>query len=254
MMLWGILVGLALGDRNLNDYVLMMIQEAGGALLAFLALTFSGCGNILHERGIGLGKGLLVGGYFLFVSIYSAVVYYVSYEGERILKPWYLILAYLAAMLLIGITEEFLCRGIAAELLLRRYGATADGVRRAVIVSGILFGLAHLTNLLGAAPVGVFVQTVVAAMMGMAFAAIYFRSGCIWVTVVLHALVDAAALITSGLYNDGGAAEVISGYQLYQIVGVIPYVIVVLVLLRKKKMAGILERLNGTMTADTIEE
>jgi hypothetical protein len=246
MSLWGILMGLLLGDTGMDDYVLMLIQEAGGALLALLALKVSGCGNILRERGIGLLRGLLVGGYFLFLSVYSGIVYDVMYEGERTLKPWYLILAFLLCMLLVGVTEEFLCRGVIAELLLRHYGATRGGVWKAVIVSGILFGLAHLTNLIGAAPVGVLVQSVVAAMMGMAFAAIYFRSGCIWVTVILHALVDACALITSGLYDYGSAAETISGYQLYQLVGVVPYIIVLLVLLRKKKMAGILERRNST--------
>jgi hypothetical protein len=245
MTVWSILVEIAFGTRELDDYVYMAIQEAGGALLALLALKFSDCGNIVRRRGIGLGRGLLVGGYFLFVSIYSGIVYFATYEGERNLKPWYLILAFAVCMLLIGITEEFLCRGVVAELLQRRYGPTERGVKKAVVVSGILFGLAHLTNLMGAAPLGVLVQTVVAAMMGMAFAAIYFRTGCIWVTVVLHAMVDAGALITSGLYNTGeGAAEVISGYQLYQLVGVVPYVILLLVLLRKKKMAGILERLR----------
>jgi hypothetical protein len=254
MSLWGILMGILLGGTGLDDYVLMLIQEAGGALLALLAVYASGCGNILREPGIGLGKGLLVGGYFLFISVYTGIVYYVTYEGERTLKPWYLILIYLVCMLMVGITEEFLCRGSIAELLLRHFGATSGGVWKAVIVSGVLFGLAHLTNLLGAEPVGVFVQAVVAGMMGMAFAAIYFRSGCIWVTVILHALVDACALITSGLYDQGSAAELISGYQLYQLVSVVPYIILLLVLLRKKKMEGILERLNGAPVIGITEE
>ena len=183
----------------------------------------------------------------MFVGVYSAVVYTAVYEGERTLRPWYLIAVFVICMILVGITEELLCRGVLAELLLRRYGATKQGIWKAVIVSGVLFGLAHLSNLISAQPVGVLVQCVIAGMMGMAFAAIYFRTGCIWVTVFLHAFVDICALITGGLYS-GALAETISDYQPFQLIGVIPYVILILVLLRKKKMNQIVERLADMLS------
>ena len=241
MTLAGMLFGMLLGNSGVDGYVLQTLQELVGAVLAFAALNVSGCADILTKRGIGFGKGLIVGGYFLFIGVYSAIVYTVIYEGERTLRPWYLIAVFVICMIFVGITEEFLCRGVLAELLLRHYGATKEGVWKAVIISGVLFGLAHLSNLLGAEPVGVLVQCVIAGMMGMAFAAIYFRTGCIWVTVALHAFVDVCALITGGLYT-GEIAETISGYQPIQLIGVLPYVILLLVLLRKKKMEQILAR------------
>ncbi len=243
MTLAGMLLGMLLGNTGVDGYVLQALQEVVGALLAFAALKVSGCADVLTKRGIGFGKGLIVGGYFLFIGVYSAIVYTVMYEGERILRPWYLIAVFVICMVLVGITEEFLCRGVLAELLLRHYGATKEGVWKAVIISGVLFGLAHLSNLIGAEPAGVLVQCVIAGMMGMAFAAIYFRTGCIWVTVALHAFVDVCALITGGLYT-GEIAETISGYQPIQLISVVPYVILLLVLLRKKKMDQILTRLN----------
>ena len=243
MTLAGMLFGMLLGNTGVDGYVLQALQEVVGALLAFAALKMSGCADVLTERGIGFGKGLIVGGYFLFIGVYSAIFYTVMYEGERILRPWYLIAVFVICMVLVGITEEFLCRGVLAELLLRHYGATKEGVWKAVIISGVLFGLAHLSNLIGAEPTGVLVQCVIAGMMGMAFAAIYFRTGCIWVTVALHAFVDVCALITGGLYT-GEIAETISGYQPIQLISVVPYVILLLVLLRKKKMDQILARLN----------
>ena len=243
MTLAGMLFGMLLGNSGVDGYVLQTLQELVGAVLAFAALNVSGCADILTKRGIGFGKGLIVGGYFLFIGVYSAIVYTVIYEGERTLRPWYLIAVFVICMVLVGITEEFLCRGVLAELLLRHYGATKEGVWKAVIISGVLFGLAHLSNLLGAEPVGVLVQCVIAGMMGMAFAAIYFRTGCIWVTVALHAFVDVCALITGGLYT-GEIAETISGYQPIQLIGVVPYVILLLVLLRKKKMVQIIERFD----------
>ena len=247
MTLAGMLMGMLLGGSGVDGYVLQALQELIGALLAFAALKVSGCTDVLTRRGIGFGKGLIVGGYFLFIGVYSAIVYTAIYEGNRTLRPWYLIAVFVSCMVLVGITEELLCRGVLAELLLRHYGATKQGVWKAVIVSGVLFGLAHLLNLIGAEPVGVLVQCVIAAMMGMAFAAIYFRTGCIWVTIALHAFVDVCALITGGLYT-GSIAETISGYQPLQLIGVVPYVILLLVLLRKKKMDQIIVRLNSDRT------
>ena len=226
---------------DVDYYVLMAAQELCGAFIALGAIAVSGCGDIFTRRGIGFFKGLGVGGYFLFISAYSAVVLFATFQGARVLKPWHAIAAFVVSMLLVGMTEEFLCRGVLAELLRRHFGATPAGIWKAVVISGILFGLAHLTNLIAAKPLGVLVQCVSAAVLGMAFAAIYFRTGCIWVTVVLHALVDIAALITNGLYT-GTVEEVISEYTPANLIGVVPYVIVVLVLLRQKKMDEIVKR------------
>ena len=244
MMLCSIAWQILLRNVPLGEYTILALQEACGALLAYVVLWQSGGGDVLLEKGIGFRKGLGVGGYFLVVGVISAASQLASYEGERVLRSGYEIAVFAVCMFLVGMTEEFLCRGTIAQLLLERYGATKSGVWRAVIVSGVLFGAAHLTNLIGAEPVGVLVQCVVAGMMGMAFAAIYFRTGNLWVSVFLHGFVDLCGLITSGLYGAGGASEVISGYEPLQLIGVVYYVILLAVLLRKKKMNEILMRIN----------
>ena len=247
MMLWGMGLGWMLGMlgcESIDTYVLQALGEIMGVILAFVVVKVSGCADVFEKKGIGFGKGLLVGGYFLVLGVYSAIVFILTYEGDRTLRPWYLIAAYICCMVLVGITEEFLCRGVLAELLLRRYGATKQGVWKAVIVSGVLFGLAHLSNLVGAWSVGVLVQCVIAAMMGMVFAAIYFRTGNIRVTVALHAYIDICAGIVGGLYS-GELGEIISGYTPAQLIGVVPYIIVLCVLLRKKKMDEMLLRMGN---------
>ena len=246
MMLAGTAISLVIYGimgLNVDYYMVMAAQEACGALIAFAVVAVSGCMDIFKRRGMGIGRGLRVGGYFLFIGTYSGIVMFITYEGERVLKPWYLFAAFVLCMILVGVTEEFLCRGVLAELLRRHYGPTPEGIWKAVIVSGILFGLAHLTNLFAAKPLGVFVQCVSAGVMGMAFAAIYFRTGCIWVTVILHAFVDFAALIANGLYA-GTVEDVISEYTPLNLIAVVPYIIVILVLLRKKKMDEIVERFS----------
>lgn len=230
---------------EMDYYVMLLLQEAIGAAIMFLLIKLSGVEDVLRRKGIGFGRGLLVGMYFLVISVYSLVGSVAIYEGARIFRPWYLILAFLLCMMCVGVTEEFLFRGVIAELLSRHFGATRAGVWKAVIISGILFGCAHLTNLIGGEPTGVFVQAVMASFMGMVFAAIYFRSGCIWVTVFLHGFVDIAGTIVTGIYvGDNTVADVISSYQLWQLVGCIPYIIVLLVLLRAGKMNEIVQRMR----------
>ncbi len=244
MMLCSVALQILLQNVPLGEYTMLALQEACGALLAFAVLRQSGCGDGLTDKGIGFSKGLVVGGYFLVVGVLSALVSYVQFDGVRSLRPVYEIAVFAVCMFLVGMTEEFLFRGTIAKLLFRHYGMSRQGVWKAVIVSGVLFGAAHLTNLIGADPVGVLVQCVIAAMMGMAFAAIYFRTGNLWVVVFLHGFVDLCGLLMSGLYGAGDAAAVISGYEPLQLIGVVYYVILLAVLLRKKKMNEMLERMS----------
>lgn len=93
----------------------------------------------------------------------------------------YLLLAYA----LVGLREEALHRGMLLRIL------QPLGPRRAVLISGLLFGLAHLSNLVARSnPVIVFAQAVGAFCDGVGFAALRLRTNTLWFLVVLHALHD----------------------------------------------------------------
>lgn len=239
----GYLIGAVAGDGDY--YVMLLIQEAIGAVLAYGVLQISGLLPVLKNRGAGFGKGLLVGLYLVVISVYSIVFFNLTYEGERILQPWYLIAAFIACMVCVGITEEFVFRGVIATLFLKKFGTEKRDVWKAVAVSGVLFGLAHVSNILEGALVGVLVQVVIASMLGMLLAAIYFRTGCIWVTVFLHALIDVAAGITTGLYGNKTLMDTISSYSPVNLISCVPYLIVLLVLLRKKKIGEVERNMGG---------
>lgn len=225
-------------------YVSLSIQEAIGAILACGLLQISGLKIVLANRGSGFGNGLLVGMYLLFASALSIFVNLRIYTGKRNIQDWYMILIYIGCMICVGITEEFVFRGIIATLLLRKFGTSRVGIWSAVILSGILFGAAHISNIIGASLVGVLVQAAIAAMLGMLLAAIYFRTGCIWVTVALHALVDIAAAITTGLYGNGTMSDTVSSYNPSMLINCVIYLIVLIVLLRKSKTAEIEKHMN----------
>ena len=72
--------------------------------------------------------------------------------------------------------------------------------------------------------------------LGVMLAAIYFRTGNLWVTVFLHSAMDIAAMLIGGLYGTTSVAESVSGYDASRLVSVAVYLIPTVFLLRKKKL------------------
>ena len=142
----------------------------------------------------------------------------------------------LRSLLVLPLAEELVFRGVIAQTLLERYGTARAGVWKACLLSGVLFGAAHLSNLLGSEPFGVLMQCVFAASLGVMLAAIYFRTGNLWVTVFLHSAMDIASMLIGGLYGTTSVAESVSGYDASRLLSVAVYLIPTLFLLRKKKL------------------
>jgi len=183
---------------------------------------------------------LLVGMYPLVLigySLYTKLMFGMPEDGQ--LQPAFSIFSFFLSMALVGVAEEFIFRGVIAQSLLERFGTGRAGVWKACLLSGLLFGAAHLTNLLSSAPFGVLMQCVFAASLGTLFAAIYFRTGNLWVTVFLHGAMDIASMLVGGLYGTEDVAESISGYDASMMLSILIYLIPTLFLLRKKKIGEV---------------
>ena len=136
-----------------DDYLLGCIQELVGVGVAVLLLKRTGKAQLLRKRGCGFFNGLLVGMYplaLLAYTLYTKILFGLPEDGT--LLPLWRILSFLANMMLVGIAEEFLFRGVIAETLLEHFGTSRGGIWKACLLSGLLF--AHLTNLLSSAPLG----------------------------------------------------------------------------------------------------
>lgn len=93
----------------------------------------------------------------------------------------YLLLAYI----LVGVHEETLYRGVILRVL------RPTGRWRAALLSSLLFGLSHLSNVLVRSnPFIVLAQAVGAFCFGVGYAALRLRTNTIWFLVILHALHD----------------------------------------------------------------
>lgn len=223
----------------LDDYLMGALQELIGVAVAYALLARTDRLEVLRRRGCGLLNGLLVGMFPLFLVANAFVQNLIAAPGDVPMRSWYLILFYLVSMTLVGVAEEMLFRGVIAQTLLEHYGTGRAGVWKACLLSGLLFGAAHLTNLMSSAPFGVLMQVVFAASLGTLYAAIYFRTGNLWVTVVLHAGTDISSMILGGLYGTISMEEAVSSYDATMLLSVLIYLIPTAFLLRRKKLAEV---------------
>jgi hypothetical protein len=118
------------------------------------------------------------------------------------------------AMALVAFNEEFTFRGAVMGTFMRRGSLVA-----AVLVSAVLFGLAHYVGLLGG---GEFMpttrQVMAAALFGVALGLVRLRMPSLWPLIAMHALWNVAVI------SAGDAVSVASsgpGGTLLRILGVI---------------------------------
>jgi uncharacterized protein len=106
----------------------------------------------------------------------------------------------IATVLLAPVMEELFFRGLLLKALVRLFtrmgaagGARAAGVVLAVIVDGLLFGLAH----------GEWVQLAGLAAFGMILAAVSYRTGRLGMNMVAHASFNLVAIIAIAAGGSG---------------------------------------------------
>ncbi len=219
-------------------YLGNLLQELIGLAAALAILWRSGRLWAVARRGCGFLDGLLVGMYPFVMSCFVAGMTFLQ-AGDGALEPAWKIAVFFAAMILVGVVEELVFRGAVAGVLLEHFGPSRAGVWKACLLSGLLFGAAHLSNLLSMAPLGVLVQVCNTTALGMLYTAIYYRTGNLWVPIFLHAFNDIAALILSGLYGSGTMVDEVSSYSVANLAGMAVYLIPVLILLRRSRLAEI---------------
>ncbi len=93
------------------------------------------------------------------------------------------------SMLLIGFIEEMVFRGFLFRILLKK-----DPVPVAVTISAVTFGIGHIVNLLaGQANLETVIQVFFAVAWGFIFTMVFYKSGSLWVCIIVHGMVDVFA-------------------------------------------------------------
>ena len=192
------------GEDMMANQVLVIVMETLTSLLMLLVLRQIHRTELATRRGSSFKNCLLVSLCPLILSALSlAVQLSVAAEGGEKLRPVGYIVAYVLSMMMVGVSEELMARAVIAETLLEHFGTDSlKNVWKSTAISALIFGLLHLTNMLSINSVkGVLIQAMAAFTGGILYAAIYYRTGNIWVTVLLHGLNDVIAGIGAGVFT-----------------------------------------------------
>jgi membrane protease YdiL (CAAX protease family) len=178
----------------LFDYLYELINILWPIALACL------CGFHFIYGAKGFGSTLIAGiSFIVLYSIPLADGFLQAYiHPETQWQTQAVILLNILSMIGVGIREEVIFRGIIANSLAMKYATDKKGLWFAVIVSSVLFGCIHVTNLfVGVEPTGLIAQIIGSAAIGLFYTVIYLRGGNIWVPILIHAFQDSSVLFKS---------------------------------------------------------
>ncbi|MBP1550565.1 MAG: CPBP family intramembrane metalloprotease [Oscillospiraceae bacterium] len=204
------LLKITAGFRRLRSGVLAQLRQLSRGRKIRILIMFS-CAVVIH----------------LFRAVYG----HTSAE----LRPVGDILLFVLFVTFIGIAEEVVFRGVIAESMLRTFGTDEEGKHFAALVSGIIFGMAHIQNMFDSEVLGVLVQCVGASVIGILFTELYYSLHSLKPTIILHAGIDFLAALEFGLFEDVSASQIVSTYSLWMVV---PYAVLFLAWLGYSKLFG----------------
>ena len=136
-------------SANGSNYDLNRILAYVAPLIfVFVVCLFSGNITIIEFHKKGIVTGVLFGWLIIADGVCGFVLSYVSFDKSSISFPsMQKIIFFTLVMLLVGIFEEVLCRGVILNNMLIKWGHTKTGILKSIILSSLIFGLLHLVNL-----------------------------------------------------------------------------------------------------------
>lgn len=193
-------------------------------------------GYIFELKGVGFWKGVLTGGFFIFVVVccFSGAILNVI-KGNQV-KSIIESVNWIIYYSFVGIAEECIFRGTISELILDKYILKKWGIKASCLLTGVFFGIAHLFNAFTIGLMGVIIQSLLAVFVGACFTAIYYRSGNIWAVCFIHAINDIGADCDNIFFTNHGMAKTVSSYGWEKLLVIALYIALFLFLLRPSKL------------------
>ena len=188
-----ILASIFVRDETLKD----TLQAASRYLIAILGLFLANrlYGTDFRFRSKGFAKGVFCTGITLIVLVVLNLHDDFSQPEISFAKALpRLIFAFICNMG-VGMYEESTLRGTLFNSFRYRFGESRKGIVKAILISSIVFGLLHFSNLIPS-PTRVIAttsQVIYTSAFGCCLACVYYITDSIWVVSVLHGLIDFTA-------------------------------------------------------------
>lgn len=179
-----------------GKYSTMFISEIVIVIFAIIIISIRKLWPELRKKkesflkGIKRGMPILVIAGIMFIFNMGSIIVDGNLDFANFLS---LILVSLS----IGIAEEFLFRGWLQNEIMRKYNNSLKEAIITIIVSGVLFGLFHMINVLSGQDIlTTITQVIQTSAIGILFCSIYHASRNIWSLVFLHSFYDFSILLS----------------------------------------------------------
>lgn len=102
------------------------------------------------------------------------------------------------SMILVGYVEEVIFRGFLFKALISK-----NGIKPAIIISSVTFGLGHIINLLsGQASLETVIQVFFAIAWGFIFTFVFYKCGSLIPCIIAHSLIDVFSLFVNESHSN----------------------------------------------------
>ncbi len=226
LVVFGVCAGIfaLIPDSGLLWLAIESVSLAAIILLALILYSpeslhfdFVRCGKKVLLLSLGVVTiGLLSGGMVLYKLIVSDTSF--TDGGVVLADQWPLSLLMLLIMCLgTGVFEEGLFRGILYQEIVDQYATSKQVCLKAALVSAIVFGLLHVSGGLqtqtdgGIAVFQLLLKALQTASFGFCMAALFERTGRIWLVICLHATYNFALMVPQVLFTGGSEIDILSG-------------------------------------------
>lgn len=130
-------------------------------------------------------------------------------------------LLYIVSMIGVGFLEEIVFRGFLFEALYK-----TNGVKSAVLISSITFGLGHIVNLLNGKDVPeTLMQVCYAVAIGFLFTIIFYRGKSLWPCIIAHSVINSLSVFAN---KEAGTMPVDIAVSIFLCVASVAYALFIL--------------------------
>ena len=190
-----------------GKYIIYAVSEFVVFVFAIVLLIIRKKWYIFKKKKINFGESIKLCLPILVLSVIIALANATELIGTNVNVNN--LISLVIYVVLIGFFEEIFFRGIIENELLEKYSNNKKEILISIIISGVVFGAVHLTNLLaGQDLLTTMMQFVQTTAIGILFGMVYYKTRNIWAMIFLHSFYDFSVLLSEvNLATDCGYAS-----------------------------------------------
>lgn len=178
-----------------GKYIIYAVSEFVVFVFAIFLLIIRKKWYIFKEKKINFGESIKLCLPILVLSVIIALANATELIGTNVNVNN--LISLVIYVVLIGFFEEIFFRGIIENELLEKYSGNKKEILISIIISGVVFGVVHLTNLLaGQDLLTTMMQFVQTTAIGILFGTVYYKTRNVWAMIFLHSFYDFSVLLS----------------------------------------------------------